>query len=171
MLVKTKTVSRELNVNPSTIQRWVKHFDLPCGKNDHGHLLFSERNIEQLKDIKKQLNHGLAMDEVQLNEGESMEPENSVSMAKYEKRLDAMVSRINEVDQKLSQKADEVVSIRLYQHRSELDQLSKTVLDVESRLQAIESQLSSLNPPPYGEETVQTKEKPKRNWLVSLFGT
>lgn len=169
MLVKTKTVSRELNVNPSTIQRWVKHFDLPCRKNEHGHLLFSESNIEQLKYIKKQLNNGLAMDEVELNEQEKEQPANTVSMAQYEKQLDAMVTRINEVDQKLAQKADEVVSIRLYQHRSELDQLNKTIIDVESRLQTIETQLSSLNPPP--EEIIDKQEKPKRNWLVSLFGT
>lgn len=167
MLVKTKTVSGQLHVNPSTIQRWVKYFDLPCKKNEHGHLLFSERNIEQLKYIKKQLNNGLAMDEVDPVLKEPEESPETMSMAQYEVRMDKMVSRLNEMERTLSQKADEVVSVRLYQHRSEIDQLTKTIGEVESRLAAIETQLSELNP---ASEEVQ-EDKPKRNWLVSIFGT
>lgn len=171
MLMKTKTVSRQLEVNPSTIQRWVKYFKLPCRKNDHGHLLFSQQDIEMLKHIKKQLNSGLAMSEVDLNI-EEKEAVPHVSMSQYERQLDEMVSRINDVEQKLSQKADEVVSVQLYQHRNELDQLVKTINDVESRLQTIESQLSGLVPSPYNEKKLQKedKTKTKRNWLVSLFG-
>lgn len=169
MLVKTKTVSKQLNVNPSTIQRWVKHFDLPCRKNEHGHLLFNEKDIQQLKHIKKQLNNGLAMDEVDPNGFEKNEPVESVSMPQYEKRLDEMVLRIEDVERKLSEKADEVVSVRLFQHRSELDELTKTIGDMDNRLKMIEEQLSALNP---AEEVAAADEnKPKRNWLVSLFGT
>lgn len=90
-----------------------------------------------------------------------------MSMAQYEVRMDKMVSRLNEMERTLSQKADEVVSVRLYQHRSEIDQLTKTIGEVESRLAAIETQLSELNP---ASEEVQ-EDKPKRNWLVSIFGT
>lgn len=168
MLAKTKTVSKQLNVNPSTIQRWVKHFDLPCRKNEHGHLLFSEKDIQQLLFIKKQLNNGLAMGEVDPNGLEEEEPEDSVSMTQYEKRLDEMVQRIQDVERKLTEKADEVVSVRLYQHRSELDELTKTIGDVENRLKTIETQLSALNPSQGAE--ISEEDKPRRNWLVSLFG-
>lgn len=170
MLVKTKTVSRQLDVNPSTIQRWVKHFDLPCRKNEHGHLLFNERDIEQLKMIQKQLENGLSMDEVDPNLKESQKPVEHLSMAQYEKRIEEMVERIRSVEKKLSEKADEVVSVRLYQHRSEIDDLTKSIGNIEKRIQVIESQLVGFNPEEKNKETEEATEKEKRNWLVNLFG-
>ncbi|HET7657593.1 MAG TPA: MerR family transcriptional regulator [Bacillales bacterium] len=170
MLVKTKTVSRQLDVNPSTIQRWVKHFNLPCRKNEHGHLLFSEKDIHQLRMIQKQLENGLSMDEVDPNLQEEQDRVESLSMTQYEKRIDAMVERIHQVERKLSEKADEVVSVRLYQHRNEIDELTKTIGNVESRLQAIEKQLASISLMDKASKTEEVEEKTKRNWLVSLFG-
>lgn len=169
MLVKTKTVSRQLNVNPSTIQRWVKHFDLPCRKNDHGHLLFSEKDIQQLKGIQKQLENGLSMDEVDPKIESHQEPIGNLSMTQYEKQIESMVARIQNVEKKLTEKADEVVSVRLYQHRNEIDDLTKTIGKVEARLQVIEKQLSGLNPE-IKNHPKETEGKAKRNWLVSLFG-
>lgn len=168
MLVKTKTVSDQLDVNPSTIQRWVKSFELPCHKNNHGHLLFNEKDIEKLQQIKGQLNNGLSMVDVQLYSEEEEPRKTGVCMSDYEKKLKSMVLRMDDVEETLTKKADEVVSIQLYQHRNEIDHLSKTIGEVENRLQTIESQLSSLNAPAHKEK--ETKEKkPKRNWFVSIF--
>lgn len=170
MFVKTKTVSDQLDVNPSTIQRWVKHFELPCHKNNHGHLLFNEQDIEKLKQIKVQLNNGLSMEDVELYNKQDKSRETGISMSDYEKKLESMVSRMNGVEETLTKKADEVVSIQLYQHRNEIDHLTKTIDDVENRLQMIESQLSSLNPQyNEGEEKPIKKRKLKRNWLISIF--
>jgi chromosome-anchoring protein RacA len=149
----------------------LKNFYLPFKKNDHGHLLYGEHDIEKLIAIKKQLDNGLSMEDVEL----SMEVEETkavsetVSSTQYEKRLDEMVEQMNELENKLSQKADEVVSIRLYQHRNELDQLTKTINEVESRIEQIETQLSDILPSQ--EEKLESADKRKRNWFVSIFGT
>jgi chromosome-anchoring protein RacA len=170
MYVKTKTVSRQLDVNPSTIQRWVKHFDLPCHKNNHGHLLFTEEDIDRLKEIKNQLKHGLSIEDVKLAKEDQapvthVKKTKGVTMNEYERRLDELVERTNHVESKLSQKADEVVNVQLYQHRSELDDILKTITNVEERIQSIETQLTGLKK----EETVKHEKQPKRNWIVSLF--
>lgn len=173
MYVKTKTVSKQLNVNPSTIQRWVKHFDLPYHKNNHGHLLFTEADIEQLKQIKDQLNSGLSMEDIKLTSNNEDAPgktdNNRVTMTEYEKRLDELVEKTNQIETKLSQKADEVVSVRLYQHRSELDDLLKTITKAEERIETIETQLADFKT--NDEQKLLHEKKPKRNWLVSLFST
>ncbi|HET7628137.1 MAG TPA: MerR family transcriptional regulator [Bacillales bacterium] len=168
MLVKTKTVSNTLNVNPSTIQRWVKHFNLPCKRNDHGHLLYSEQDIETLKQIKTQLAQGLSMDDVTLSLKETKVSE-TVPTSCFEKKLDRMVAQIHALEDKLSQKADEVVSVQLYQHRNELDDLTKTIDRVENRLETIEAQLSDFAPAK--EQHLEESENRKRGWLVGIFGT
>lgn len=171
MYVKTKTVSDQLDVNPSTIQRWVKNFDLPCRKNNHGHLLFNEKDIKKLEQIKVQLNNGLSMEDVELYSEPDESRKTGISISDYEKKLESMVSRMNGVEETLTKKADEVVSIQLYQHRNEIDHLTETIGNVEDRLQTIEAQLSSLNSPSYseGKDKPVKKKKLKKNWLVSIF--
>lgn len=171
MLVKTKTVSRQLAVNPSTIQRWVKHFDLPCKKNNHGHLLFSEDDIKLLKHIQKQLNNGLAKEDVQLNIEEQHAESDAMTVAQFEQRVDELVSRMNDVENNLAKKADEVVTVQLYQHRNELEQLTSTIDEVEERLKMIEGQLIKVTPEERNANEEKKKAKPKKNWLVGLFGT
>lgn len=172
MLLKTKTVSDRLDVNPSTIQRWVKYFELPCHKNNHGHLLFNEQDIQQLKDIKEHLSNGLSKEDVVLykrTESNDM----GIDMIDYERKLENMVSRMDGVEEVLSKKADEVVSFQLYQHRNEIEHLTKTMDDVKNRLQTIETQLSYLNTPQQSDkkENAKKEKKVRKNWLVSIFST
>lgn len=49
-----------------------------------------------------------------------------------------MLKRINEVENRLSQKADEVVSYQLLKHRSELEEMMKLLNRLEGRLTTME---------------------------------
>ncbi|MGP4082888.1 MerR family transcriptional regulator [Pseudalkalibacillus sp. R45] len=172
-LVKTKTVSRKLNVNPTTIQRWVKYFDIPCPKNDHGHYLFRSEDIEQLEEIQKQLKQGLQMSDIKLQNRSSSETK-AVKSGDGLKELDVyfkqLQDQLNVLESKVSQKADEVLSYQVMQHRKDMDQMATKLTELEEKMLDLEEQLLLQVTATNEIRTEYSPVKPKkRNWLVSLF--
>jgi chromosome-anchoring protein RacA len=164
MVLKTKTVSEELGVNPTTVQRWVRHFNIQCDKNEHGHYLFRNEDLEQLREIKEQLDKGLLMSDIQIKSAD-----NNFTAIKNNNLEDKFVRldrAIDALEKKIEEKADAVVSYQMLQHASELEELIKKMEQMEARLQDIEVSLLKKN---YTEETIYVKEKAKKNWFVSLF--
>jgi chromosome-anchoring protein RacA len=165
MVLKTKTVSEELGVNPTTVQRWVRHFNIQCDKNEHGHYLFKQEDIEQLREIKVQLDNGLLMSDIQIQSFQTSEK--SVELpTQFEEKFDRLNAAIRALEKKVEEKADAVVSYQMLQHASELEELIKKMENMEARLQDLEVALLKNN---YPEEKLYVKEKPKKNWFVSLF--
>ncbi|MCF6408192.1 MerR family transcriptional regulator [Pseudalkalibacillus salsuginis] len=172
-LVKTKAVSKKLSVNPTTIQRWVKYFDIPCPKNDHGHYLFRSEDIEQLEEIQKQLNQGLQMSDIKL---QKKSPDDKVPLKKANglKELDVyfqqLQDQLNILESKVSQKADEVLSYQVMQHRKDMDQMATRLTELEEKMLDLEEQLLLQVTATNEIRTEYSPPKPKkRNWLVSLF--
>jgi chromosome-anchoring protein RacA len=165
MVLKTKTVSEELGVNPTTVQRWVRHFNIQCDKNDHGHYLFKQEDIEQLKKIKEQLDQGLLMSDIQISSFFMGEKLIDLPLNFEEKcqRLDAAIAAL---EKKIEEKADAVVSYQMLQHAREVEELVKKMEIMEERLQDLEVTLLKKS---YPEETEYVKQRPKKNWFVSLF--
>jgi chromosome-anchoring protein RacA len=165
MVLKTKTVSEELGVNPTTVQRWVRHFNIQCDKNEHGHYLFKQDDIEQLREIKSQLDNGLLMSDIQIQSFQTAEK--SVELpTQFEEKFDRLNAAIRALEKKVEEKADAVVSYQMLQHASELEELIKKMENMEARLQDLEVALLKNN---YPDEKLYVKEKPKKNWFVSLF--
>ncbi|EIT86632.1 polar chromosome segregation protein [Fictibacillus macauensis ZFHKF-1] len=169
MVFKTKTVSDELGVNPTTIQRWVKHFNLPCQKNDHGHYLFSEEDIESLREIKQQLDSGLLMNDIAIVEGKKekqKEQPRTPSIAALEDRFALLIQQIERLEKKVEEKADDVLSYQVLQHSTEMDEMMNKLTVMEERMQEMEGhvtrtlELATVEP---------MLKKPRKNWLVSLF--
>ncbi|MDN4074520.1 MULTISPECIES: MerR family transcriptional regulator [Fictibacillus] len=165
MVFKTKTVSEELGVNPTTIQRWVKHFNLTCQKNDHGHYLFSEQDIEDLREIKKQLDAGLLMNDIQIA-AQVKSPEAPVKAGKFDERFESLMTQIEKLEKKIEEKADDVLSYQVLQHATEMDDMMKRLIKIEEKIEDIEVKLLKM---PQGPEETAEYKKPRRNWLVSLF--
>lgn len=170
-LHKTKTVSDELGVNPTTVQRWVKYFDVPCKKNALGHYLFSDSDVLMLKKIQQQLSTGLRMSQVKVNVktllSQTDQKKQGTSQADTIEKLDLLFLKIENIERQLEEKANEVVAIQVLQHRKELEKLVQKI----SKLQSEIEQLKVRN----NEETntvqfsTKNKELPKRNWLASLL--
>jgi len=174
-LLKTKQVSEMLGVNPSTIHRWVKFFHIPCHKNEHGHYFFSENDIYQLRHIQEQLNNRTTMEEITGNLGKV-----DSNMTKSEHQVDneQMAKRVSELERRIDKKADDVVSYQLFQHRNEIDELMKKVIDLEKKLETLQHTNSNQldlsighNLNPFGVD-LPLNEKPrhKSNWVLHLFG-
>ncbi|MDN4522857.1 MerR family transcriptional regulator [Fictibacillus fluitans] len=168
MVFKTKTVSEELGVNPTTIQRWVKHFNLACQKNDHGHYLFSEQDIEDLREIKKQLDAGLLMGDIQIAAAKTKEAEPKAQPAiAFDERFDQLMAQIEKLEKKLEEKADDVLSYQVLQHATEMDDMMKRLVKIEEKIEDIEVKL--LKMPDGAQEEAGGYKKQRRNWLVGLF--
>ena len=165
MVLKTKTVSEELGVNPTTVQRWVRHFNIQCDKNEHGHYLFRQEDIEQLKEIKSQLDNGLLMSDIQIQSIQTTDKSLELP-TQFEEKFSRLNAAIESLEKKIEEKADAVVSYQMLQHASELEELIKKMENMEARLQDLEVALLKNN---YPEERLYVKEKPKKNWFVSLF--
>ncbi|MCA0985738.1 MerR family transcriptional regulator [Guptibacillus algicola] len=164
MLVKTKQVSDELGVNPTTVQRWVKFFDLDCEKNELGHFLFSEETITKLKHIQEELRRGQSMEEIKTTDQGTKKPvAKVVSQEKFEQRLDRFSVRLEQLEKQLEKKADEVITVQVLQHRAELDELVKKVTRIEEKLMELEEHTSIQ------EAVGQSSGKVKRPWIMSLF--
>jgi chromosome-anchoring protein RacA len=144
MTMKTKEVSEQLGVNPTTVQRWAKYFGLVCETNEHGHYLFTDEHVAIMRNVQDQLKEGKRMRDIQI-EGNNVKAvevnKHFVETSAYEVKLEAVMSRVNELDEKISQKADDVVSYQLLKHRTELEDMMKMIKSLEERLSEMESKV------------------------------
>ncbi|MFK3936327.1 chromosome-anchoring protein RacA [Alkalihalobacillus sp. NPDC078783] len=148
--IKTKDISERLGVNPTTVQRWTKFFNIPCEQNELGHYFYTEEQIVMLGQINQELKAGKKMKDIQIdvrqvkNDSELQRlVKPAVPSAEYERKLQEMMTHIQEIEQKLTQKADEVVSYQLLKHRSELDDMSAMLKRLENRLIRMEAKQSN----------------------------
>lgn len=169
-VLKTKEVSQVLGVNPTTVQRWVKFFNLPCEKNEHGHYLFNDTHILQLKEIKQQLNLGLPMSQVKITHLNECELNESEEIANNKikdvlEKFNAMTTRLENVEYQLEEKATNVVNIQLLQHRRELERLYKLVENLKQEIEQLKTEKTKKEVLiPY-----KQKQKPQRNWFASFL--
>src|SRR5690606_28741563 len=58
IVMNTTAVAEMLGVSASTVQRWVKHLGLEMQRNEYGHYVYSEEDIEKLKKFQQELHKG-----------------------------------------------------------------------------------------------------------------
>lgn len=97
--------------------------------------------------------------------GVNNQVDNAVQKA-WEERFDNLLSRLDDIERQLSQKADDVVSMQVLQHRNELEQL-------ESRLGLIEMRMDILSQIDETKievvESYKLKKQPFMNKIASIF--
>lgn len=141
--LKTRDVANELGVSPSTVLNWVKKYDIPYELNQHGHYQFTQEQLVQFREIHKK-------------RGEREEP---VSSQYVEERLAKMEEKIKILESMIGNKADDIVTFQLVEHR-------KTVREIESRLKKIEAHMKQWEKRQLKEVQEPPKEKP---FLANLF--
>lgn len=65
--MNTSDAAKKLGVSTKTVQRWVKHLQLPASRNELGHYFFTDDDIAVLEDVKEQLKNGTPMQDVTVN--------------------------------------------------------------------------------------------------------
>lgn len=179
-ILKTRVVSEQLNVNPTTVQRWIKYFNIHCETNDHGHYLIAPQQLELLQKIKKQLNQGLTMkeirqidDTVQTNRSlNNDQKQKMLPVHVFEEKLEQLMIHIEQLERKIAVKADEVVGYQVLQQRSDINNLSATLSSIEERMSLLEQQSSQLEKQVVGGDGERVPElflKRRRNKLMNIF--
>jgi chromosome-anchoring protein RacA len=135
VFVKTKDAAELLGVSQTTIKRWASHFPAFFQKDMNGHYAFFDKQLSLLIFIKDRVDQGDPLDQITLPTHpvlEPLKPFNSITTP-----MDDMLSRLREVERSLGQKADEVVSAQVLQHRGELEELRQVVAQLAASVETI----------------------------------
>ncbi|WP_258535773.1 MerR family transcriptional regulator [Bacillus sp. 03113] len=170
-MMNTNAVAKLLGVSPSTIQRWVKQFKLEMTRNELGHYLFTEEDISQLKQIQEQLHNGVSLHDISVNGNRSRK--GTLKTSENDKRALEILVKMNELERKLNDKADSVVSYQLLHHRDEIEQLQKQMKKLSGQIEALEKKME-INKNIYSEnllvfDQTKPKKKIKRKNIISTF--
>lgn len=164
--MKTKDASVHLGISQTTVKRWASHYPSSFQKDHLGHYIFSEYEFNLLQYIKDQIELGNPLDQIEL----PINP-NSTSVDASEIELMSMdepnmISRIYEVERSLHQKADEVVSAQVRQHRTELEELRQVVAQLAATVETMQkknikpvSQREALQPSSLGNTPGRARKK------------
>ncbi|NNU84965.1 MerR family transcriptional regulator [Geobacillus sp. BMUD] len=171
MELKTSDVAVRLGVSPKTIQRWVRKYDIPLRKNEAGHYLFDEKTIALLERVK--FEQGAAMEAPPTPKRPPTPPRNNVPIdalfESIEPEIARVSSRLDELEQQLEQKADDVVSIQLLHHRQEMEEIAARLAVLEQTVARLEQQLNTQPPSPH--EPPKEAKRKRRGWgrVMGLF--
>ncbi|MED1740581.1 chromosome-anchoring protein RacA [Bacillus swezeyi] len=181
--MNTTDAANKLGVSTKTVQRWVKQLQLPASRNELGHYFFTDEDIAVLKEVKEQLKNGTPMQNVTVARPKKsfFIKKNETVQAKAPERLNALIEekleqflqheqlerellqkKIAELERKLEQKADEVVSYQLLQQRRELEEERQQIKNLEQKISELENSKDKKEP------AVKREEKPKSKFK-SIF--
>ncbi|AIE58829.1 MerR family transcriptional regulator [Bacillus methanolicus] len=168
--MNTSAVAKLLGVSQSTVQRWVKQLDLKMERNDLGHYVFTDEDIELLKQVHEQLKNGvplqdLAVTQKKIRKG-TAKTSNNVSVN------EELVNKINDLERRLNDKADSVVSYQLLQHRREIEELQNEIKKLHERIELLEQKQSEKKKSEnllVFDQTGQ-KKKQRKKFITMLFG-
>lgn len=193
--MNTSEVSKLLGVSHSTINRWIAQLKLDINRTEIGHYRFSEDDIALLKQIKEQLQNGTILQNIKIDEKKvrkatlstnkvitdhSKSSENKVRVATIKQSIveehnipESLQERLTQIENRLHSKADDVVSYQLLQHRSEIEELQKTVSKLTKQVEELESKLNGPQSDYYMtfNETATTEKQKKKPFLKTLFGS
>ena len=172
--MNTNAVAKLLGVSPSTIQRWVKHANLNMNRNELGHFVFNDEDIEVMEKIQDQINNGVLLQDIAAAAKKTRQ-----GVAKKEIRdddLEKFQLKIAELEAKLDRKADEHVSYQLLQHRREIEELNDKIDALTQQIEILEEK--HLNNASDAREMVAAstedtglfKRLKKKSFISSIFG-
>lgn len=173
-MMNTSAVAKMLGVSPSTIQRWVKQANLQMERTELGHYQFSEEGIGILKDIKEQLNNGVLLQDLTIK---GKKPRKAAVIAPMaDDLLVKLIERMDTLENRLSGKADDVVSYQILQHRREIEELHEEIARLTEVIESMKQVAA------HKEESTEKERKAgfpamtpfrklkKRNIFSSFFG-
>ncbi|WP_226669289.1 MerR family transcriptional regulator [Metabacillus litoralis] len=165
----TTTVTKLLGVSRRTLMRWVSQYNIELGKNELGHYQFSEEDITLLKQIQQQTllqtpHQPETVDNIRKGSLKIM------TTAMDKSKYDEINSRVDEIERKVRNKADEVVSYQLLQHRREMEEFTATIQKLEKRIEELENgqhQKAITKDPLLVYDQIPSPKKSRRKSLIS----
>ncbi|MDA7025377.1 MerR family transcriptional regulator [Bacillus sp. CLL-7-23] len=181
--MNTADVAHKLGVSTKTVQRWVKQLQIPASRNELGHYSFTDDDMTILEKVKEQLKNGISMQDiiVQRKKKSFLIERNDNSLSDHPKQFDEWLDqkmkqylqheqlerqllqkKMAELERKLEQKADEVVSYQLLQQRRDLEEERQQIKDIKQKISELENNQAKEK------DTIPLEEKPKSRFK-SIF--
>lgn len=170
--VNTNEAAKMLGVSASTIQRWVKQLDLPMDKNDRGHYIFNDQDLELLREIQEQIQNGVLLHDI-ASTNEKRVRKGVLRQENSEQQIEKITSRISDLEVKVNAKADSVASYQLLQHRQEIEELQSQIKSLLNRITVLENEKKSKNvndKPIVLDQPAKPRKLKKKNIVSSFFG-
>lgn len=168
---KTKEIADEMEVNPSTVQRWVKYFQLPYTITPLGHFEMGRDTYNKLKHVHLETTSGKRLREITFTDLNNQEPvklkDKMVSAKQLDDRFEKLVFQLNHLDKKLQTKADEVAEYQILQQRKEINELNDLVFQLSDRIANMEEKLDTKEEKAF---SLDSNHKPlKKRRLAGIF--
>jgi len=146
--VNTAQFAKKLGVSTKTVRKWIKIFNLKCTKNEYGHYVFENTDLPLFEGIRNQVKSGVPSDKIELTtpaprKGTARKMVQASDKTLSEK-LNAIMDRIKENERQIQEKASDVVSYQLLQHRKEIDELQKRMQKMEDYIEQLEREKEEL---------------------------
>jgi len=168
--MNSTAVAKKIGVSPKTVQRWIKQLKIPMERNELGHYIFTEEDVQLLQFIHEQIQKGVPIKEISL-EIPVKEKKDVKKSSILPDETDKIWSKIKEMELMIYQKADDVVSYQLLQHRKEMEELQNRVTQLEEMIKELEkSKVQNEKVVSFDTEKIK-KPRPLRKGLISsIFG-
>ncbi len=165
--LNTGAVSKLLGVSSSTVQRWVKHLGLEMERNEFGHFLYSQEDVETLKEFKEQIQKGIPIQHIRVRK-----PTRRGSV-KFQQKQSSLIDKVNKLERSIENKADSVVTYQLLQHRREIEELQGKIEQLTNQVDELQlslrHSLANVNEQREHEHEASKKQK-KKTVFHTLFG-
>lgn len=165
--MNTATAAKLLGISQSTLKRWIKELDLDMNRNELGHYDIRDEDIPVLKQIKKQIQNGTFLQDVTVTRNKVRQGKTTI--LPKESTADALVQRMNELEKRLNEKADKVVSYQLLTHRKEIEDLENEINRLNSQVELLERKLEESQSKESSNSHVSTYRINKKKNIFSML--
>ncbi|UQZ83046.1 Chromosome-anchoring protein RacA [Paenibacillus konkukensis] len=174
----TKEVALKLGVSPTTVKRWVAFFQGWFQKDELGHYIYSEDDLQRLRSIQEQLQQGKTMQAIWDGDSRTVKPRTlpvaelqsaGAAISHSAAQTDALLQRIADLELRLEQKASDIVSTQILQHRNELDEIRKSVQTLAAEVEVIQRSLSRHSERTLASLRETPKPSKKKGFISMLF--
>ncbi|PFD36926.1 chromosome segregation protein [Bacillus cereus] len=160
MEYKTPFIAKKLGVSPKAVVRIAQQLNLTIGKNKYGHFIFTQGDLDQMLEFHRS----------QADQSHNTPPAQLTSSNDFEQlaaQLNTITKRLDRMEEQMQDKANDVVTYQLLQHRREMEEMLERIQNLEGALKKEEPIYITPNAKP----TYVREKKPKRRKMIfSIFG-
>ncbi|MGH0428144.1 chromosome-anchoring protein RacA [Bacillus hominis] len=176
MEYKTPFIAKKLGVSPKAVVRIAQQLNLTIKKNKYGHFIFTQGDLDQMLEYhRSQMDQSQTTQDTSSNDVEKLKTQvntivqntSSNDFKQLTAQLTTITRRLDRMEEQMQDKANDVVTYQLLQHRREMEEMLE-------RIQKLEAALKKEEPiyiTPDSKPTYEREKKPKRRKMIfSIFG-
>ncbi|UYX54598.1 chromosome-anchoring protein RacA [Bacillus thuringiensis] len=176
MEYKTPFIAKKLGVSPKAVVRIAQQLNLTIKKNKYGHFIFTQGDLDLMLEYhRSQMDQPQNSQTTSSNDVEKLKTQvntivqntSSNDFKQLTAQLTTITRRLDRMEEQMQDKANDVVTYQLLQHRREMEEMLE-------RIQKLEAALKKEEPiyiTPDSKPTYEREKKPKRRKMIfSIFG-